>query len=68
MRKIILLLLVMTLIFSGCTPKAETSDKLTIVTTMFPAYDFARQIAGDKAEIILLVPAGTDATVCFDVV
>ena len=61
MRKIILLLLVMTLIFTGCTPKAETSDKLTIVTTMFPAYDFARQIAGDKAEIILLVPAGTES-------
>ncbi len=61
MKKLILLTLTITIILSGCGQVTETTDKLTIVTTMFPAYDFARQIAGDKAEIILLVPAGTES-------
>jgi len=31
------------------------------VTTLFPQYDFARQIAGDKAEITLLLPPGAES-------
>lgn len=38
----------------------QTSDKLSVVTTIYPMYDFALQIAGDKAEIINLVPAGVE--------
>ena len=36
-------------------------DKLLIVTTLFPQYDFARQIAGDNAEVILLLPPGVES-------
>ncbi|MCM1158493.1 MAG: metal ABC transporter substrate-binding protein [Bacteroidales bacterium] len=35
-------------------------DKLSVVTTIYPMYDFAGKIAGDKAEIINLVPAGME--------
>ena len=35
--------------------KQKEEDKLSIVTTLFPNYDFARQIAGDKAEVTLLL-------------
>lgn len=55
------------LILSGCTSHSKTkkdsgnnNGKLNIVTTLFPYYDFARQIAGDKADISLIVPAGMD--------
>ena len=37
------------------------SDKLSIITTVFPSYDFAREIAGDNAEVSLLLPAGSDS-------
>ncbi len=36
-------------------------DKLLIVTTLFPQYDFARQIAGDKAEVVLLLSPGVES-------
>lgn len=36
-------------------------EKVQIVTTIFPVYDFARQIAGDKAEVTMLLPLGTES-------
>lgn len=46
---------------SGSGGIATEEKKLGIVTTLFPQYDFARQIAGDKAEIIMLMPAGVES-------
>ncbi len=34
---------------------------VTIVTTLFPQYDFARQIAGEKADVTLLLPPGVES-------
>jgi len=35
----------------GCAaPKADSGDKIKIVCTIFPQYDWTRQIIGDKAE------------------
>lgn len=39
----------------------ESFPKLKVVTTLFPYYDFARQIAGDKIELDMVVPAGMDS-------
>lgn len=36
------------------------SEKLTIITTFYPMYEFTRQVAGDLANITMMVPAGTD--------
>ena len=36
-------------------------DKLLIITTLFPQYDFARQIAGDRAEVVLLLSPGVES-------
>ena len=47
---------------SACGRDEEKKeDKLSIVTTLFPQYDFARQIAGDKAEVTLMLKPGTEA-------
>ena len=40
--------------------KENLGDKLSIITTNFPLYDFARQIAGDKAQISMLIPPGSE--------
>lgn len=37
------------------------NDKLTVVTTLFPLYDFAKNIGGGKADVILLLPPGVEA-------
>lgn len=42
-------------------PKEKQGDKLNVVTTLFPYYDFLRQIAGDKIELTLVLPAGMDS-------
>lgn len=53
-------------IFTGCGneyKKNQESDKLKIVTTIFPEYDWVKQIMGEKAdeaEITLLTAEGTD--------
>ena len=39
----------------------KKSDKLNIVTTTFSTYDFAKQIVGDKAEVVFLLGPGVDA-------
>ncbi len=36
-------------------------EKLQIITMNFPAFDFARQVAGSRAEVTLLLPPGVDA-------
>ena len=38
-----------------------TDDRLCVVTTIFPYYDFVRQIAGDRVKLKLVVPAGMDS-------
>lgn len=37
------------------------SSKIKVVTTLFPLYDMARAIGGDKAEVSQLLPPGVEA-------
>lgn len=59
-------LLLLAGIVIGCGDGASTksqfqdTDKISVVTSIYPMYDFTSKIAGDKAEIINLVPAGTE--------
>lgn len=49
-------------VMSGCNTTANyANDKITIVCTNFPLYDWTRNILGDSdAEVILLLDNGTD--------
>lgn len=48
-------------VFSGCNSNVATkSGKLNIVTTIFPIYDWVKNIAGDKADVTLLIDNGVD--------
>ena len=48
---------------SGSADAADTvSDgRLEIAATVFPAYDFAREIGGERVSVTLLVPPGSEA-------
>lgn len=49
----------------GCSrndkPSNTGESKLKVVTTLFPYYDFTRQVAGDNVELTMVVPAGMDS-------
>lgn len=53
------------LIIPSCHQKSEKvimgEEKLRVVTTLFPLYDMAKNIGGDKAEVSLLLPPGVEA-------
>ena len=38
----------------------EAEKKLKVVTTIFPQYDFVRQIAGDQVELQMLLKPGEE--------
>lgn len=64
MRKFIALFLALIMVFSlcACTNSENNADggKVKIVATIFPQYDFARQIAGDLADITMLLSPGEE--------
>lgn len=64
MKKITSLFLGMALLFTSCdisSGKSGDSDKLSIVTTIFPPYDFVREIADDNVEITMLLEPGSES-------
>lgn len=56
---LILVALLVLAAFSGAVAKEPAP--LKIVSTIFPGFDFARQLAGENAEIIILLPPGSDS-------
>ena len=63
MKRLIAALLCLCLMLCGCTAQPEKphdETKLQIVCTSFPAYAFAQEIAGDRAELTLLIKPGSE--------
>ena len=57
------LLSILVVITIGCSDQKSSqsdSDKLQVVTTFYPMYDFTKNVAKDKADVTLLLEAGTD--------
>lgn len=43
---------------SGCKPRRASSGKPKVAVSIFPLYDAARRIAGDRLDVVLVLPAG----------
>ncbi len=56
------LLFVCCIIALSCQGKegGTATGKLVVVTTLFPLYDFAKNIAGNRADVTLLLPPGVE--------
>ena len=56
------LLLLAALSLSGCSQRLQESadGRLRVVCSLFPYYDFVRQIGGEDVDVSLLVPAGRE--------
>ena len=60
----VLLCGLMLAVLAGCAARggaAPEGDGLSVVSTIFASYDFVRQIAGDKAEVMMLLPPGAES-------
>ena len=50
------------LLCPSCIASALSAEEgMSIVCTIFPAYDFARRLAGDTAQVRLLLPPGSES-------
>lgn len=59
---LILAVIVLLSVFSGCSFQNNADDgRITVVTTIFPPYDFLKQIVGDKIEVVMLLPPGVES-------
>ena len=57
-------LLLPLIMFCGCNTISQPKNddgKLSIVTTIFPQYDFVREIAGDKVNLTMLLSPGAES-------
>lgn len=73
MRKILTVVISAILVFAlgGCESNIENvvvvdegnseANRLSIVTSLYPQYDFTRSIVGDKADVILILPPGVES-------
>lgn len=65
LSRIVILTICLALV-SACQKKETTATaanqkKLVVVTTLFPLYDFAKRIGGNRADTTLLLPPGMEA-------
>ena len=59
---VVILAMALTLVVTGLTSAyASSADKISIVTTNFPTYDFIRQIAGDLVNLKMLLPPAAES-------
>jgi zinc transport system substrate-binding protein len=53
-----------TLLFTACSndksPAPGTSDSIRVVTTLYPLYEFTKQVGGDTVSVSSVIPFGVD--------
>lgn len=65
MKKTLAISASLALLLAACGKGEESgangSDaKLSVVTTFYPMYEFSKKVAGDLADVVALIPAGTE--------
>lgn len=61
MKKRFAVILLIVFLLTGCAPlQQQTTEKVQVVATIFPLYDFAREITGEDAEVKMLLKPGAE--------
>jgi len=60
-KRIYILIQILVILFAKVGFVGAQDQKLNILTTIFPIYDFTRTVAGDFAEVSMLLPPGADS-------
>jgi zinc transport system substrate-binding protein len=48
------------MVLAGCQGAPPAGSEAHIMVSLYPLYDFTRQIVGDRARVTLLVPPGVE--------
>ena len=57
-------LLILGGVLGACTTNQEAtndSDKIQIMTTFYPMYEFTKNVVGEEGDVELLISAGTES-------
>ena len=57
---LILIIIGLILIFNKQTIPIKEEGKITVIASIYPVYDFAKEIAGDKANVSMLLSPGVE--------
>lgn len=57
---VVVLFLSLTLFLFSCGRDVKDDGKLAVIASIFPVYDFAREIGGDNASVKMLLPPGME--------
>lgn len=62
MRKV-LIIFVLCVMLTSCAPATPSGpgSAMSVISTIFPGYDFARQVCGGLADVTMLLPPGTES-------
>lgn len=52
---------ILVILFAKAGLVTAEDQKMNILTTIFPIYDFARTVAGDHADVSMLLPPGAES-------
>ena len=58
--KLIIFGLLIVVVLSGCQGAPERNEELTVYTSIYPLYEVANRVAGDKLNVKLVVPNGAE--------
>lgn len=63
-KKLLVLLFITTMSLAACGQTEEQvneGDRIKIVTTFYPVYEFTKQVVGEHADVTMLIEAGQDS-------
>ena len=52
------LMMVLAVLVTSCTPKAESTEKVGVVVTILPQAEFVESVGGEKVDVTIMVPTG----------
>ncbi|CAM2802222.1 metal ABC transporter solute-binding protein, Zn/Mn family [Erysipelothrix tonsillarum] len=58
MKKIGLVMLIMMMLVGCQAPQETSSEKIKVITSFYPLYDFAQKVGGDKVEVENIIEGG----------
>ena len=60
-KRLLFLIQILVILFAKAGLVTAEDQKLNFLTTIFPIYDFARTVAGDHADVSMLLPPGAES-------
>lgn len=65
-QTILIIMVLVALVLAGCSTQTNNNvvetqnSKLSVVTTLFPLYEFAKEVGGENIDVTLLLPPGAE--------